>query len=197
MTLAEQKASLRLRIRRELNTVSPDERADASHRLRERIRAWPLFQQARTLLLTASLRDEPDLTPLVEHVQGLGKRCVLPSFDASTSTYVAREWTAPISHLAKGPLGVREPGPDCPEVPFLELDFILVPGVAFDSSGMRLGRGQGHFDRLLRRASRAIFCGVGYDQQIVPAVPVETHDIALHYILTPERVLGCRVSGET
>jgi 5-formyltetrahydrofolate cyclo-ligase len=66
------------------------------------------------------------------------------------------------------------------------LDFILVPGVAFDLSGRRLGRGKGYYDRLLKQ-TRGTTCGVAFDEQIVGEIPVEPHDLNVNCILTPTR----------
>ena len=82
-----------------------------------------------------------------------------------------------------------EPKQDCPEVPLKQLDFIVVPGVAFSLDGRRLGRGRGFYDRLLASV-RGIKCGVAFDEQIVDAIPADGQDIRLDYILTPTRWTG-------
>ncbi|HTG44362.1 MAG TPA: 5-formyltetrahydrofolate cyclo-ligase, partial [Verrucomicrobiae bacterium] len=74
------------------------------------------------------------------------------------------------------------------EAPLNRLDFVLVPGVAFDSTGRRLGRGRGFYDQLLAGVT-GIKCGVALDEQIVEKLPTEAHDIAMDYILTPTRWL--------
>jgi len=63
-----------------------------------------------------------------------------------------------------------------------------VPGMAFDWSGNRLGRGRGFYDRLLEKVS-GIKCGVGYDFQLLEKIPVEAHDAKVNFILTPSRCL--------
>jgi 5-formyltetrahydrofolate cyclo-ligase len=70
--------------------------------------------------------------------------------------------------------------------PLNRLDFILVPGVAFDLHGRRLGRGRGFYDQLLANV-RGRTCGVAFDEQIVRDVPIEPHDVSLNCILTPTR----------
>lgn len=195
MPASDAKALLRAAIRAKIAALSPDVRAAAAQRLCARIQSWPAFLQARCVLLTASLRDEIDLSSLIPAAQALGKRCALPGLDAVHGGYVAREWTRPLEALEVGAYGVREPGADCPLVPFPALDFILVPGLAFTTSGMRLGRGKGFFDRLLSHVPNAVSCGVGFDEQVVPTIPVEPHDMALAYLLTPSREFDCRAAG--
>jgi 5-formyltetrahydrofolate cyclo-ligase len=67
----------------------------------------------------------------------------------------------------------------------------LVPGVVFDQEGRRLGRGKGFYDRLLPSVGGPL-CGVAFDWQVLPAIPVEPHDHVLNYILTPSRWLSCK-----
>ncbi len=195
MTVAEEKARLRQQVRAELAALTPVQRAEASRLAVERLINWPVYQAARTVLLTASLPDELDLTPLIDLARGSGKRCALPAFDPALDGYVAREWDRPVAALSVGRFGIREPDAGCPVLPVPVLDLIVVPGVAFDQSGARIGRGKGYFDRLLSRSTVAVSCGVGFEQQCVPKVPMEPHDVQLAYILTPSRVVDCRALG--
>ncbi|HLP77584.1 MAG TPA: 5-formyltetrahydrofolate cyclo-ligase, partial [Candidatus Paceibacterota bacterium] len=78
----------------------------------------------------------------------------------------------------------------CAPVSLNQLDLVLVPGVAFDACGRRLGRGKGFYDRLLAD-TRGIKCGVAFDEQIVTGIPVEPHDVLVDCILTPTRWIDC------
>ena len=73
------------------------------------------------------------------------------------------------------------------------LDLIIVPGVAFDQRGNRLGRGKGYFDRYLAKTAvdRTLCLAVAFDEQIVDNVPVQDHDISVDIIVTPTRVISC------
>jgi 5-formyltetrahydrofolate cyclo-ligase len=84
--------------------------------------------------------------------------------------------------------GIREPGTHCTEI-LSQLDLILVPGIAFDLHGRRLGRGKGFYDRLLAGV-HGTTCAVAFDEQLVDEVPVESHDIHLNCMLTPTRWLN-------
>jgi 5-formyltetrahydrofolate cyclo-ligase len=90
--------------------------------------------------------------------------------------------------LAAGRYGVIEPAAVCNVADLKRLDLILVPGVAFDWHGRRLGRGKGYYDRLLAEVSGTT-CGVAFDQQLVATIPVEPHDVHLNCILTPSHWL--------
>ena len=99
-----------------------------------------------------------------------GKIAILPQFDAATQNYVARRVQNLRDEIVAGQFRVREPKPDCEKIPLNKIDLVLVPGVAFDLRGNRLGRGRGFYDRLLAEI-RGVKCGVAFDEQVVDEVP--------------------------
>ncbi|MGA2869912.1 MAG: 5-formyltetrahydrofolate cyclo-ligase, partial [Verrucomicrobiota bacterium] len=84
-----------------------------------------------------------------------------------------------------------EPASSCPEIPLDKFNLILVPGMAFDLSGNRLGRGRGFYDQLLGTAA-SIKCGVCYDGQLFPEIPSEPHDVKVDFVLTPSKLVRRR-----
>jgi 5-formyltetrahydrofolate cyclo-ligase len=183
---ANPKSELRQKIRAALEKMSPAVRMAESIELCGRLE--PQLQSARTILFFAPLPDEPDVWPLLEKLLPTPKICALPAFDSTTQTYSARRVQNLTTDLSVGNFGIREPATGCPEVALGDLDLILVPGVAFDLGGHRLGRGKGFYDRLLANA-RGVKCGVAFDQQVLQAVAAEEHDIRMNFILTPTRCL--------
>jgi 5-formyltetrahydrofolate cyclo-ligase len=169
-----------------LRGLTPEQRVVSSEQAQTRLQAQPAWQQASSLLIYAPLPDEIDVWPLIDIAMGAGKEVFLPQFDSESGHYIARRLTNAETDLQPGKYGIREPGPHCPQLPLNRLDFVLVPGIAFDLDGRRLGRGRGYYDRILA-AVRGITCGVAFDQQIVPEIPVEPHDITVRCILTPSR----------
>lgn len=192
--LSEAKAALRRDVRARLALLTPLERAQAADQLFERTMSWSVWREAGTVLLSWSLPDELSATGLIAAALADGRRVTLPGFDAATGQYVAYEVNHHEKDLIPGKFGIREPHPDLHKVSLTELDLVIVPGVAFDAAGNRLGRGKGFYDRLLGQAIAADFCGIGYDDQVVSGVPVEPHDVQLHYLLTPSRLLTCRAA---
>ena len=184
--LNEQKGALREQIRNALQRMSPALRMAESIELCGRLE--PQLQSAHTILFFAPLPDEPDVWPLLEKLLPTKKICALPAFDPTTQTYSARQVRNLATDLSVGNFGIREPSAGCPEIPLGDLDLILVPGVAFDLSGHRVGRGKGFYDRLLAKV-RGIKCGVAFDQQVVKAVAAQAHDIRMDFILTPMRCI--------
>jgi len=86
--------------------------------------------------------------------------------------------------LKKGAYNIREPRVSCEERPAYRMDLIVVPGVAFDRKGGRLGRGGGYYDRLLKKARKVIKVGLCFREQIVKKVPMRTHDVRVDKIIT-------------
>jgi len=184
VNVTNSKSDLRQKIRAALEKISPAARAEKSVRLCERLRSR--LENARTILFFAPLADEPDVWPALETALAAGKIVALPRFDRETKNYVACQVQNLSEDLVSGQFGIREPRNSCPVLPLNRLDLILVPGVAFDPQGRRLGRGKGFYDQLLAEV-RGITCGVAFDEQIVDAVPVAPHDVTLNCILTPTR----------
>ena len=138
--------------------------------------AWrrkPVWQTAQRVLFFAPLPEELDVWPLLSEALAGGKSVALPRFVAETKSYEACAIQDPERDLQVGHFGIREPKRACARLPSNRLDLILVPGVAFDLQGRRLGRGKGYYDRLLKDL-RGRTCGVAFDQQIVAEIPVET-----------------------
>jgi 5-formyltetrahydrofolate cyclo-ligase len=180
------KNPLRKELLERLQRISPEQRAQFSAQACQRLRNQPVWQNANSILFYAPLLNEVDIWPLISEVLAAGKIVALPGFDAEENSYVAREIKDLETDFQRGQFGIREPRPDCREVLLNRLDLTLVPGVGFDFTGRRLGRGKGFYDRLLAQISGTT-CGVGFDEQIVETIPTEPHDVHLNCILTPTR----------
>ena len=186
MEIALAKSDLRAHIRARLEKISDAVRAVESIDLRERLQAQ--IPSAHTILFFAPLPDELDVWPMLELSLATGTNCALPFFDAEKKTYGAKLVKNLATDIVTGKFGVREPAAGCEESPLNRFDLILVPGVAFDLSGNRLGRGRGFYDRILAEAS-GIKCGVCHDFQLLEKIPSEPHDAKVDFILTPSRVV--------
>ena len=178
------KNALRAHLRSRLEKISPAVRAVESIGLCERLKTQ--MPSARKILFFAPLPDELDVWPVLEMSLALGVNCALPFFDGEKKSYGAKLLKNLATDIVTGKFGVREPAASCAEIPLNQFDLILVPGMAFDLSGNRLGRGQGFYDRLLAEAS-GIKCGVCHDFQLLEKIPSEPHDAKVDFILTPGR----------
>lgn len=163
------------------------------------LRALPELHGVRTLLLYAALPGEPDLGPLLADPPA-GARVLLPRVEGDGLVAVAH---APGAPLRSGARGVAEP--DGPPVPLVEVDAVVLPGVAFDATCRRLGRGGGHYDRLLSalaavagtpgRPLPAVAVGVADEEAVVPALPAAPHDRPVDVLVTDASVRRRSVPG--
>lgn len=184
------KALLRKKVLTGLKDLPPEKRRSDSEKLRAGLKEQPFFQSAGSILFFASLPDELDLWPALEGALAEGKVIALPCFDADTQLYTSRRVTNLHVELVSGRFGIREPAATCIEMPVADFDLVLVPGVAFDSCGHRLGRGKGFYDRLLANFE-GTKAGIAFDEQIVEAIPTEQQDVRMDFILTPTRCVKC------
>jgi 5-formyltetrahydrofolate cyclo-ligase len=180
------KADLRQRLRARLRGIPAARRAECSAGAQALLARQRVWREAKAVLFYAALPDEIDLGALLEEALAEGRAVALPRFSPETGAYEACQIDNFSRDCAPGKFGVREPSARCPVFPLNRLDLTLVPGVGFDSDGHRLGRGQGYYDRLLARVA-GTRCGVAFDEQITPAIPVEPHDMTLNCIITPTR----------
>ncbi|MEO6034248.1 MAG: 5-formyltetrahydrofolate cyclo-ligase [Verrucomicrobiota bacterium] len=185
------KNKLRVELRGRLHSLSVIERRQFSNQACALLKKQPIWQSANVILFYAPLANEVDVWPLFSEAQASGKIVSLPKFVDGKTWYVASQITDLTAHLAVGQFGIREPNVNCPEISLNSLDLALVPGLGFDLMGRRLGRGKGFYDRLLAQIS-GTKCGVGFDEQIVEAIPTEPHDVCLNCILTPTRWVNAR-----
>ncbi len=180
------KLALRRQIRAVVKSLPAGRKATTSVLMMDILRRQTVWLESRSILFFAPLPDEPDLWPLLSEAMAAGKIVAMPRFDKARDGYTAAQVTDIRSHVQSGEFGIREPDKSCSDVPLNRLDLVLVPGVAFDVRGWRLGRGKGHYDRVLADV-RGRKCGVAFDEQLVDAVPVGPLDIRLNCILTPTR----------
>ncbi|MFQ6102052.1 MAG: 5-formyltetrahydrofolate cyclo-ligase [Anaerolineae bacterium] len=164
-------------------SLSPHEVTSASAALCQRLAGWPVLREAQTVLTYLAFRNEPDLEllfDLLSHIRWAaprieGRRLVLHPYDPT--------------HLVRHPFGMLEPTADLPVVDPATLDLVLVPGVAFDQRGGRLGFGGGYYDRFLP-TTPALRVGVTYDECLADELPCGEHDQRMDWIVTPGRLFA-------
>ena len=164
-------------------TVPPEVRAARDAAVVAALRTLPEVVAARGLLLYAALPGEPDLAALMAEPPP-GVALLLPRVEGDEVVAVPHR---PEDELATGALGVREPvGAAAPDA---AVDVVVLPGVAFDADGWRLGRGGGHYDRLLARlGGRVVAVGVADEDAVVAGVPREPHDRPVTVLVTDASV---------
>jgi len=183
METSEPKARLRLVMQAARRALTSAERSAAASAATAALTADPTWRAARVVALYHAYGAELDTGALLLAAHAAGKSVALPRVEP---TGVSLRIVATDSPLVRSTQGVREPSADRPLLPPGEPDLIVVPGLAFDRHGGRLGHGGGHYDRLLATLPAACLrVGFGYDQQVVDLVPTEPHDQRLHALVTP------------
>jgi 5-formyltetrahydrofolate cyclo-ligase len=138
----------------------------------------------------SAIRDEIDPAPLLERLACEGHRLALPVLQGKGQPLLFRQWS-PGDATKSATWGIAEPLPDRP---VLEPDVVLVPLLAFDAKGYRLGYGGGFYDRTLARLRAlkpVVTIGIGYDELKIDAVPHLDYDERLDWVLTPSGPLRC------
>lgn len=182
--LRKELLDLRLRIPAELS-------ASASNAVRQHLQPLPVWQKARAVAATVAFRGEIESYPLLEEVLRSGKRLCLPrvSPDKSRLTFhVVKD----LKVLSPGTYGILEP-PAKEPVDIRSIDLVLVPGLAFDRQGYRLGFGAGYYDQVIPLMSPdAAAVGLCYSFQVLDRVPRAPHDVPVHALLTEKGFMPCR-----
>lgn len=193
--LPRRKAGLRREVAARLAEISPEELAGRGRRAAERLRSAPEFRRARSSLLYAAMPDEIDTAALIDELLAAGKSVFLPVCHETRGEMRAVRIADRAHDLAEGRYGIREPRPGLPAAAPGEIDFVLVPGRAFDRNGQRLGRGAGFYDRFLSGdASGAFRAALALDAQVFPEVPAGPHDRPVDLVATESELI--RPGGE-
>ncbi|KAJ2611754.1 hypothetical protein H4S08_003004 [Coemansia sp. RSA 1365] len=133
---------------------------------------------------------EVQTKPLIRHALDEGKTVYVPRCDGNVMDMVKLESTQDLDTLPRNKWGIPEPSKDRPVVNPQMLDFIVVPGMAFDRYGNRCGHGKGYYDRYLSQAKQAFACAVCLNVQVLDTlVPSDTYDQKPHAIITPNGML--------
>ncbi len=189
--VAGRKRALRAEMLAARARLSPAERQASSRAVAERVASLPAFARARTVALYPSMGAEVSTAEIARRALAARKRLVWPRL-APGALELAFAACRP-DELVPGPRGTREPPPGAPAVALAEIDCVLVPGLAFDARGRRLGRGGGHYDATLAALPlSAARSGLAFEAQLVAEVPREAHDAPLDAVVTERRVVRAR-----
>lgn len=183
------KASLRRSMRELRARIDPDEAALLSTRLVERLASLDDLAGARTVCAYLAGEGEPDLDPFLASLIAQGRTVCVPIVDWQSGQMEAGVLDALESARTRRH-GIREAPEHAGRRAPHELDLVIVPGLAFDTAGNRLGRGGGFYDRFLSRLRpQTPVVGVCFDCQVVHSVPTDRHDRPVDRVVTDRRVL--------
>ena len=187
----ETKQSIREKISAALKAMPADEFQLKTEAIRKRLFEFANFLEANIVLLYVNGPGETQSEEIIQRSYDYGKIVVLPAFNPEKHTTILRKVDRPASELIPGARGVKEPDPKkCKKVPIKCIDIAIVPGIAFDEKGGRIGTGRGYYDRLIPRlpiTTRKV--ALTMEAQIIPQIPMESHDRYVDIIITEKRVI--------
>lgn len=187
MDANETKAELRKRLVARRDALAPDVRARYARTFVELLTALPQYHAARSVLTTAAIGSEWDTGPLIARARADGKSVVLPRISTGKPKHLELyEVPDPATDLKPGVWDIPEPDPQrCMRRSLGEVDFAVVPALAVDARGYRLGYGAGFFDRLLAGREGRPFCVTALPALFhVERIANEPHDVAVDLVLS-------------
>jgi 5-formyltetrahydrofolate cyclo-ligase len=189
--IREKKQEIRDEIASRLATLEPDAVAEKTKAIEDRLFEFANFLESRIALLYTPAANEVATLDIIERSFAYSKIIVLPAFDPETYQMTLMKIDVPDKDLIEGPRGNLEPNPErCKVVPIDCIDIAIIPGIALDEKGGRIGSGQGYYDRLIPNlpiTTRKV--GLVFEDQIVPLVPQESHDKHVDIIVTEARII--------
>ncbi len=180
------KVRLRTTALRRLKQQKEDDQRRRSKAIWRKLYRLKAFRRAHTVCCYVALPYEVQTWGLIEEMLSRGKRVVVPVTQPRTKRLRLSEVRDPAAELSRRVLGVLEPAPTALRpVPVQKVDLVLVPGLAFDRRGHRLGHGHGYFDRFLARIPKATpTVGLAFRFQLLDRLPTAAHDYAVQAIVT-------------
>lgn len=188
------KKEIRKKILEIKNALSTEIIQEKSRRIFEELKKKDFYSNANNVMLYISFGSEVMTRPIIDDLLSRGKRVFIPVTVPATKALIVSELKDYEEDLQVGHFGVMEPKEEAlrPVEPNI-LDLVIVPGVAFDQRGYRIGYGGGYYDRFLPRLpEKTTTVSLAFDMQLIDEVPISQYDIPVQYILTEESFIKCR-----
>ena len=191
--LANQKAILRKESIKERKALDPNVKISYDRAITKHLFSLEAMQRAQSLFLFLSLPKEVNTDPIIKQAWLQGLRVAAPktTVEANGKRVMQAYELSSLDDVVAGSFGIREPAVDdtSKSLDPTVFDVVLVPGLAFTKQGARLGYGGGYYDRYLTKVRPDTYLiGIAYDMQIVPTLPVASHDHFVHAVVTETHV---------
>lgn len=185
------KIQIRDDIANTISALSESEITEKTNAVESRLFAFANFLESKIALLYINANLEVQTDSIVQKAYSYNKIVVLPVFDPESYKMKLMKADAFGPELIPGPRGILEPDASkCKVVPMDRIDIAIIPGLAFDEKGGRIGSGAGYYDRLIPRlAITTRKVALTFEEQIIPQVPMETHDKHVDIIITDKRII--------
>ena len=185
------KHDIRNDVAKAIDAFSKEEIEEKASRIETRLFEFANFLESNISLLYVNHGFEVNTRKILHRCLGYSKIVVLPAFNTETFQMKLMKVDNLESDLKIGPRGIPEPDPaTCKIVPIERIDIAIIPGVALDEKGGRVGSGEGYYDRLIPKlpiTTRKV--SLAFESQIIPQVPMESHDKYVDIIITEKRII--------
>jgi 5-formyltetrahydrofolate cyclo-ligase len=183
------KKAMRARLREHLQQATDEQIRSRSAEACRHLTETPEFARAKAIMMFLPLPYEVDASAVALHAWQEGKLVTVPLVSLEQRHMIPVEIRSLTEPMHTDSLGVRAPAEGRP-IPLEMIDLLIVPGLAFDRAGHRLGRGGGFYDRFMsHRSYQACSCGLAFDEQLVDRVPTSGHDVAIQMLVTDRQVV--------
>lgn len=189
LTTVELKQKYRQMMKTEIANLAPKDYRQFNEKIQDAFLQLDVVKNAEVIMIYYSIGNEVKTCKLIELMLADKKTVCLPICTPQKSLQAGK--ISNLTGLVKRPFNLYEPAPGSPIIEPSKIDLIVVPGLAFDRKGYRLGYGGGYFDRFLAKITLPTYkLGLSYDFQLIPDLPIEAHDIPIHGLLTEARMLN-------
>ncbi len=185
------KSEIRQEILNRRRLISSNEQQHYSLAVNTLLTKIPAFCAAKNFMTYLSLPDEIQTDEMIAKAMQAGKQVCVPMLRKQAGLMDAVIIES-LADVGIGKFGLRVPNKgNCTTIDPVKIDIVIVPGLAFDLQGNRIGFGKGYYDRFLPLASNAVYVGVAWPFQILSHIPVSQHDVQMHFVLTGEEIYPC------
>ena len=184
MKIATKRERVRAETLHRREALTSEERTRLSQRIVDATVHWIQRERFDSVMLYLNMRSEVETTVLLEGLLNSGKQVCAPVVDTEQLELIPRRIQNLKTELVRHPYGMLEPGEACSIFPIEHLQLIVVPGIAFDRNGYRLGYGKGFYDRFLTKCPDAVAIGLAYRIQLVEDTFPQAWDVPVQHIFT-------------
>lgn len=187
----EKKTAIRKNISKRLSELSKSELSEKTESIENRLFEFANFMEAKIILLYINNNNEVNTKQIIKRSLKLGKIVIFPSLRTKGNKITLMKINDIARDLKIGPTGLLEPdAAKCKKVPLKCIDIAIIPVLAMDEKGNRIGSGDGYYDRLIPKLPiTARKVGIAFEDQIMKQVPTESHDKHVDIIITDKRII--------